>query len=83
MVPRTEADLQDWINNRIDENLQLDFKAADALQNTDRNKTEIAKDVSALANVTGGAIVYGNVWSATRPGTAPRRAHRCARGAWR
>ncbi|MBN8693062.1 MAG: ATP-binding protein [Bacteroidetes bacterium] len=55
----TIADIQSLIDNSIEESINLDFKAADALQNTDGKKKEVGKDISALANSDGGIIVYG------------------------
>jgi len=51
--------LQQYIDNRIQENLSLDYKSAEALQKTDGKKKEITKDVSAMANSAGGIIIYG------------------------
>jgi hypothetical protein len=51
--------VQLYITNQVEENLNLDYKAADALQKTDGKKKEITKDVSAMANAAGGIIVYG------------------------
>lgn len=51
--------LQSYIDNQIEENLNLDYKAADALQKSDGKKKEISKDVSAMANAAGGLIIYG------------------------
>jgi hypothetical protein len=54
------SDLQSLIDNQIEENLHLDYKAAGALHKTDgKKKIEISKDVSAFANSDGGVIVYG------------------------
>jgi len=53
------TDLQILISNQVEENLHLDYKAADALLNTDGKKKEISKDVSAFANSDGGVIIYG------------------------
>ena len=58
-VPKTLEEIQQMIANGIEESISLDYKAADALQNTDGKKKEIAKDVSAMANSAGGIIVYG------------------------
>ncbi len=55
----TEKDLLALIDNQVEENIELDYKACGALQNTDKKKTEISKDVSAFANSAGGIIVYG------------------------
>ncbi|WP_029906973.1 helix-turn-helix domain-containing protein, partial [Prevotella sp. 10(H)] len=47
------------INNKIEENLNLDYKAAASLQRDDKKTAEISKDVSAFANSDGGVIIYG------------------------
>ena len=52
-----EARIQQYIDDKIEENLNLDYKAADAL---DKKKTDdITKAVSAMANSDGGIIIYG------------------------
>lgn len=51
--------LNSLIANKVEENLSLDYKAADALQLTEGKKNEIGKDVSAMANAAGGVIIYG------------------------
>jgi hypothetical protein len=49
--------LQNMINNQIQENLNLDYKRAAAI---DKDKTtDITKDVSSFANSDGGVIIYG------------------------
>ena len=53
------SDIQNLILNQVEENLHLDYKAADALQKTDGKKKEISKDISAFANSDGGIVVYG------------------------
>lgn len=58
-IPKTINDLMQLITDEVEENINLDYKAADALQNTDSKKKEIAKDVSAMANSAGGIIIYG------------------------
>ncbi len=55
----TEDDINDLINNQIEEAIDLEFKEAGALNNTDSNKNEISKDVASFANSAGGIIVYG------------------------
>jgi Schlafen, AlbA_2 len=54
---------QDYLNklieNKIEENLNLDYKASGALQKNDKKTNEISKDVSAFANSDGGLIIYG------------------------
>lgn len=54
-----QARIQQLIDDGIEESLTLDYKAAGALEKTDAKKTEITKDVSALANSVGGTIIYG------------------------
>jgi hypothetical protein len=54
-----ELDLLQLILTKQEEHLQLEFKAADALGNSDGKKAEISKDVSAFANSAGGTLVYG------------------------
>lgn len=51
------SDLQALIGQ--EETSSLEFKRSDALDNTDGNKRELVKDVSAMANAAGGVIVYG------------------------
>ncbi|GHV92378.1 hypothetical protein AGMMS50268_28810 [Spirochaetia bacterium] len=53
------AKIQEYFTNEIEENLTLDYKAADALHKSDGKKAEITKDVSAMANSDGGIIIYG------------------------
>lgn len=55
----TPKDIQSLIDNNVEESIHLEFKAAPALENTEHNKKEIAKDVSSFANSDGGIIVYG------------------------
>ncbi|MYD09099.1 MAG: ATP-binding protein [Chloroflexi bacterium] len=54
-----EARVQRYIDDGIEESLNLDYKAAGALAKTDRKRREITKDVSAMANSDGGFIIYG------------------------
>jgi len=51
--------IEELISTGIEENLNLDYKAADALGKSDGKKAEISKDVSAFANSAGGVIIYG------------------------
>ena len=53
------ATLERLIADREKESLTLDYKRSEALGRTDRQKDELAKDVSALANSAGGVLVYG------------------------
>lgn len=55
----TEADLISLVRSGAQESLELEFKGSDSLKNTDGNKKEISKDVSAMANSAGGVIIYG------------------------
>jgi hypothetical protein len=58
-VEWNEAALQQYIDDQTEETLTLEYKGADALEKTDWKKKEITKDVSAMANSTGGLIIYG------------------------
>lgn len=49
-----EDDTLSLIANGVQENISLDYKGSDSLQNTDRRKREIRKDVSALAGLLAG-----------------------------
>jgi Putative DNA-binding domain len=51
--------LQRHINDQIEENVHLEYKAAGALGKTPGKKTELSKDVSSFANSDGGVIIYG------------------------
>ena len=55
----TEARLLSMIEMKVRESIELDYKASAALENTNANKNEISKDVSAFANSAGGTIIYG------------------------
>ena len=55
----TEEDLLELINMGEQESLVLEYKASDALGQTDGKKNELCKDISAFANSAGGTIVYG------------------------
>ena len=54
-----ETELTGLIQNQVEENLRLDYKAADSLGTNEAKKKEISKDVSAFANSDGGTIIYG------------------------
>lgn len=62
-----EQNLLQLIEDKLEENMQLDYKAAAALQKVDGKKLEISKDVSAFANSAGGTIVYGMDESSDEP----------------
>ena len=51
--------INSFIENKIEENLNLDYKASGSLQRNDKKTNEISKDVSAFANSDGGTIIYG------------------------
>jgi len=51
--------LEKFIKDQIQESLILEYKAADALGRTDGKIKEITKDVSAMANSSGGVLIYG------------------------
>ena len=52
-------DIRNLIDNEIEENIHLDYKASGALSKEDKKRSEIIKDVSAFANSDGGVIIYG------------------------
>lgn len=51
--------IQSLINNEVEESINIDYKAGEALDKADKKKAEISKDVSAFANSNGGIIIYG------------------------
>lgn len=59
LIPKSKEELLSLIENQIEESLQLEYKSADSLQNDDKRKTEMCKDISAMANSQGGIIIYG------------------------
>lgn len=52
------SDLQSLISDGVEEGTQLDYKSA-IDKTSEKWKSEIAKDVSAMANSNGGVIIYG------------------------
>lgn len=52
-------DIERLIKDKTEESLNLEFKSSGALAKNDKSKTEISKDISAMANANGGIIVYG------------------------
>jgi predicted HTH transcriptional regulator len=55
----TKQWLDQMIADGVQESLILDYKRADALAKTDRQRIDITKDVSAFANSSGGVVIYG------------------------
>ena len=47
------------MDDQVEENLHLDYRAAQSLQKTDKSRREIVKDVTSFANADGGVIIYG------------------------
>lgn len=62
-----ESDLLSLVQDGVEERVDLEYKRAASLANTDAVKLEISKDVSALANGAGGTIVYGMIEEAHKP----------------
>jgi hypothetical protein len=54
-----EEDINNLIREQRPEDLRLEYKKSDSLAKSDAKKTEITKDVSAMANSAGGVIIYG------------------------
>lgn len=59
MKIEAKQDLENLIKDKIEESSELEYKSAGALEKTDEKKSEIAKDVSAMANSNGGLLIYG------------------------
>ena len=51
--------LHSLIENKVEENLNLDYKASGSLDKQNNKTTEISKDVSAMANSDGGILIFG------------------------
>ena len=58
LAEQTYADLEVFLRQQIGENLTLDYKR-ELSTSSDRDRAELCKDVSALANSQGGMILYG------------------------
>ncbi len=56
---RTRADLEKLVEEGLQESLTLEYKASLALQKSSDARSELVKDVTALANSAGGQIIYG------------------------
>lgn len=59
MTPWTQSELERLITEQIEESRILDYKRAASLGRQNKQKDELAKDISAFANSAGGTIVYG------------------------
>jgi hypothetical protein len=57
IFPKSISELNSLVANKVQENIQLEYKASAALSKA--SKSEIAKDASAFANSDGGVLVYG------------------------
>jgi hypothetical protein len=55
----TLAELQEIVATRVRETSTLDFKRGEAFGRSDRQKTELIKDITGLANGAGGRLIYG------------------------
>jgi predicted HTH transcriptional regulator len=55
----TEDEILRLINTGQEEFLELEFKRKESLGNSELNKKELSKDISAFANTIGGTIIYG------------------------
>lgn len=55
----SKAHIDYLIKSQAEESIHIEFKSGEALGRTDSKKSEIAKDVSAMANSDGGIIIYG------------------------
>lgn len=53
------SDIESLIDNEVEENIHLDYKASGSISKDDKKRTEMTKDVSAFANSDGGIIIYG------------------------
>ena len=54
-----EEDINSLISLGVEESIDLEFKSSDSLKISDKKKSELAKDISAFANSSGGIIIYG------------------------
>lgn len=54
-----EKDIDDLYNGEIEESLTLEYKRSEALMKDKDHRKELFKDVSAMANASGGIIIYG------------------------
>jgi len=54
-----QIDIENIIFSRLEESVNIEFKASGALSDANMVKKEISKDVSAMANSDGGILIYG------------------------
>jgi hypothetical protein len=54
-----EARVQQYITDRVEESLTLDYKAAAKLAKSDTRTSDITKIVSSMANAAGGIVIFG------------------------
>lgn len=76
------TDIQSYIDNQVQESLNLDYKQSDSLENSEKCKNEISKDVSAFANSDGGVIVYGVVEEGHLPKTIDKGIDSAGKREW-
>lgn len=57
--PKDESELRRWIADGVEESLSLDYKGPASLSDSEKEKKEITKDVTAMANSAGGVLIYG------------------------
>ena len=55
----TTKRLRRLIDDKVEEDLHLEYKGADALLTSEGKKNELSKDISAFANADGGVVIYG------------------------
>jgi predicted HTH transcriptional regulator len=55
----TLQDIERLIEDGVEENLNLDYKASPSLTRNSTEVNELCKDVSAFANSAGGQVIYG------------------------
>ena len=58
LAEQNYAAVEEFLQQQIGENLTLDYKR-ELPTNSNRERAELCKDVSAFANSRGGMIVYG------------------------
>lgn len=59
MLFKNEQDLKDFINNRVIEKKDLEYKLTLPNFDNDTEKVEILADISSFANTNGGVLIYG------------------------